>query len=43
MKNKKMLSDGAVLNRIRLEYKRVSKYSTIIELHFEGYNREEFA
>ena len=32
-----MMDLDAVLQRIRLEYKRVSQFLTVIEIHFDGY------
>ena len=42
LKNRGMIRDDAVLNKIRLEYKRVSKFLTVIEMHFDGYTKSNF-
>ena len=43
LKHRKMIKETAVLNRIRLEYKRVSQFLTEIEMHFDGFLKQDNA
>ena len=43
LKHRKMIKENAVLNRIRLEYKRVSQFLTEIEMHFDGFLKQDNA